>query len=136
MLIYVCADYINTHICICVYIYIYIYFKKPMIFWMCCQKEKHYLFVVVVLGGVTLWHLQIFLQYIKYITFKFTPSIILLYLPFPPLLEWFQQVSFSHLHTYIHNIYTIFTLLCSLSTSSPLPLVPMPRQDLFHPLVL
>jgi hypothetical protein len=39
-------------------------------------------------------------------------------------LECFQQVSFSHLHTCICNICTIFTLLHPLLTSSPLPLVP------------
>jgi hypothetical protein len=43
--------------------------------------------------GDTFWHLQMFLQCIKYVIVEFTPSIILLYPP-PPFLEWLQQVSF------------------------------------------
>jgi hypothetical protein len=35
----------------------------------------------------------------------------------PPFLEQFQQVSFFHLHTYVHSICTIFILPC------PLPLL-------------
>jgi hypothetical protein len=66
-------------------------------------------------AGGTLWHLQIFLQYI---IVEFTPSIILFYPPFPSFLEWLQKVSFFHLHTCVHNICTIFTHL------HPLPNVP------------
>jgi hypothetical protein len=58
--------------------------------------------------------------------------------PLSPLtlfLEYFQQVSLFHLHTCVHSIRTIFTLLYPFPTSSPLPLVPTPRQDLFCPSV-
>jgi hypothetical protein len=41
-------------------------------------------------------------------------------------LEQFQQVSFFHLHTWVHSTCTIFTLLHPFPTSSPRPLVPTP----------
>jgi hypothetical protein len=48
-------------------------------------------------------------------------------LSLPPFLEQFQQVSFFHLHTCVHNIWTIFTLLYPLPISSPFPLVLIPQ---------
>jgi hypothetical protein len=38
--------------------------------------------------------------------------------PLPPFMEQFQQIPFFHLHTYVHSICTIFTLL---HLSPPLP---------------
>jgi hypothetical protein len=83
-----------------IFIYIYVY--------------VHIYLFIVVLGGNTLWHLQKFLQCIKYIIHEFTSSTAL-----PPFLEQFQQVSFFHLHTRVHSICTIFMLPCSFPTFSP-----------------
>jgi hypothetical protein len=44
-------------------------------------------FFIIMLGGGTLWHLQMFLHYIKYIILEFTPFIILLHPYLPPFLE-------------------------------------------------
>jgi hypothetical protein len=52
-------------------------------------------------------------------------STILLYSP--PLFLNGHQVSFFHLHTCVHSICTIFTLLHPFPTSSLLPLVPTPQ---------
>jgi hypothetical protein len=46
------------------------------------------------------------------------------FIPLPPFLEEFQQVSFFHLHTCMHSICTIFTLLHPFPTSSPKPVLP------------
>jgi hypothetical protein len=54
------------------------------------------LFFIVVLGGNTLWHLQNFLQCIKYIILELTPSSTL-YLPLPPSWNSFNRYHFiSH----------------------------------------
>jgi hypothetical protein len=47
----------------------------------------------------------------------------------PPFLEWFQQVSFFHLQTCAHSIFTIFNLLHHFPTFFHLPLLPTPLSQ-------
>jgi hypothetical protein len=58
-------------------------------------------FLIVVLSGGKLGHLQNFLQYIKYIIVEFTPFIIL-FLPLPP-----------HLYSSFNRYHFPFTYLCT-----------------------
>jgi hypothetical protein len=50
----------------------------------------------------------------------------------PQFLEWFQQAFLFHFHTWVHSISITFLLLHPFLISSPLLLVPTPRQDLFY----
>jgi hypothetical protein len=91
-----------------------------------CINYKTLFFFIVVLDGSTLWHLQKFLQCIKYIILNSRPPP-LSFIPLsPPFLEWFQQVSFLHLHTCIYIFCTVFTLLSPFPIISPLLLIPTP----------
>jgi hypothetical protein len=65
-----------------------------------------------------LWHLQKFLQYIKYITLKFTPCIILLYYSSPYSWSSFNRSRFS-IYIYVYTIFVLCSPSYSLSPYSP-----------------
>jgi hypothetical protein len=74
------------------------------------------------------------LTYIIYIILEFTPSIILIYTPFP-ILEIVSTGIIFPLHSCVHSIRTIFTLLHPFPSFSPFHCTNQLRQDVFHPLV-
>jgi hypothetical protein len=76
-----------------------------------------------VLGG----YIVTFTNILTIYHFEFIPSIVLLY----SLHSWkFQQVSFFHFHTWVHQISTTFSFLYPFIIPPP-TLLPTPRQDLF-----
>jgi hypothetical protein len=77
-----------------------------------------------------LWHWQKCLFIVE-----FTTSIILLY-THAPILRIVSTGLIFYFHIWVHSISTIFILLHPFLLSSPLPLVPTPRQDLFYFLVI
>jgi hypothetical protein len=62
-----------------------------------CQCNFFFFKFFIALGRGTLWHLQKFLQYIKYIILEFTPTTILLYHPFSSPHPSLKTIQFLYL---------------------------------------
>jgi hypothetical protein len=99
-----------------------------------CQNLFYF---IVMLDGVALWHLQMFLRYIKYIIFQFIPSTVLFYHLSPHFWNSFNKYLFS-IYIYVYTIFVPYSFSYILSLPPPSPLTGMdtPRQDLFFPPVL
>jgi hypothetical protein len=87
--------------------------------------------------GGTLLHIQKLLQYIN---ISYLNSILLpfSFIPLSPFLEQFQQVSFFHLHTFMHR-YALYSPSHALSPPPPCShwhQHPTPGRTWFHPPVL
>jgi hypothetical protein len=96
-----------------------IFFMLQVIFPQSLLEPFSFFHNLLLCGWDTLWHLQEFLQCIKYIMLKFT---ILLYLPSPHSLNSFNRYHFS---TYIY-VDTVF------APYLPSPWYHFPKQDLFQ----
>jgi hypothetical protein len=93
-----------------------------------------FLFFFVALDGGTLWHLQMFLQHIKYIIYlNSTPP------PFSFIFHSWNNFNRYHFSIYMH-VYTAFGLYSPSHALSPPLLLRIgtshPRQYLFHATVL
>jgi hypothetical protein len=97
------------------------------------KKLQKWLSFIVVLGGDTLWLLLKLLQWIKYIILEFTPSTVFLYPPSPCIPRIVSMGIILYLHTCVHSIWTVFTLLPSfLHDLTPATCINHPpRQNLF-----
>jgi hypothetical protein len=111
--------------CVCVLTLLFLYDISHIGFWPTLttlfQLNYPLFYFYYCCTGGTSWHL---LKFLQYIIVEFTLSFILFYLPSPH--------SRNSFHTWVPSISTIFTLLHPFLISSPLPLVPTPRQDLFY----
>jgi hypothetical protein len=99
---------------------------KNMDFWW----KGNFIFIIILL---LYWgYIVTFTKFLHYIIVEFTPH---RHSPLssPPLIPGIvSTVIICPFHTWVHNISIIFTILYPYLISSPLPLVPTPRQNLFY----
>jgi hypothetical protein len=84
-------------------------------------------FFTVVLDGGTLWPLQKFLQYIKYIILEITHSTIFLHLPSPHSWHSFNRYHFS-MYIHVNTVFARYSHSHNLSLPPPLPLYQPPGR--------